>query len=494
MIAALAPMLVCGLLFVEQDVRTVRVSMVQQLSGHPVTNFYHEDMDGDGLPDLVFANGVHLQRDGFPESAFLPYPGLAGAGLVDTAGGRVYVLQREKVVRLELADSEWIVASAPIDPESVSPDALRALPAERLRLGRFLHDPDDAGTPDVVVPTPGGLVFFSMAAVDEPFSMHFAGEARILPEMHLSQLARQNLWPEARRSVGLPRQSMACRVLVEENKVTVLERQEEADGIRVTRQSYTFATDDSGQVALQAGPGETSGVLPSYMMPCRLDESGRSGHAGGTWSYPEGLSYPVPVYETGVSTDGNAVFRVRRRLFRPQCILADYNGDGALDLFAESATIHQLGLRETFVRALTRQDIGHAVSVYLQGPDGTFSEPPAFTHTFSLRLDAPLIHGSAFWQRYKAAELVLLHGDCNGDGILDALVHEAPDRAALYLGTGRGYARKPVAMLPVAPEWRLALADVDGDGRSDVVAHWNDWEAARGEEVSRVWLSREATP
>jgi hypothetical protein len=125
------------------------------------------------------------------------------------------------------------------------------------------------------------------------------------------------------------------------------------------------------------------------------------------------------------------------------------------------------------------------VSALRLGPGETLRLEP-------LIADPPVLAGTGNF----VTKLGLMH-DLDGDGIPD-LVLPARDGLAIYMGTPTGLASKPVARLPVpgeayasAEELRHAyplpeVADVDGDGRPDLVFQDPEhlWE--------RVWVIRNA--
>ena len=90
-----------------------------------------------------------------------------------------------------------------------------------------------------------------------------------------------------------------------------------------------------------------------------------------------------------------------------------------------------------------------------------------------------------------------MSGDFNGDGLLDALVRNRIDRLALFLNDAGTFPATPKAALTIRGRWDFIVADVDADGRSDIIitqtAPPEEEQAARGEVLSRVFLSREAS-
>jgi len=125
------------------------------------------------------------------------------------------------------------------------------------------------------------------------------------------------------------------------------------------------------------------------------------------------------------------------------------------------------------------------VSVLRLGPGDQLRLEP-------LIADPPVLAGTGSF----ISKLGLVH-DLDGDGIPD-LVLPARDGLAIYLGTPAGLSAKPAARLPVPGEELTStgglrhsyplpeVADVDGDGRPDLVFH----DPEHG--LERVWVIRNA--
>jgi hypothetical protein len=171
----------------------------------------------------------------------------------------------------------------------------------------------------------------------------------------------------------------------------------------------------------------------------------------------------------------------------------DVDGDGAADLVTETSALTEGGVRETVAKLLTHSAVGHRVEVRLQNAEAPrFHEAPGLTGEFRIALMAPAARGGLLFQRYRAGELVNVTGDFDGDGVRDVAVQDMPGRIAVYPARGERFAQEPWAVLETAPERRFSVADVDGDGRSDLVVRWLDPRGGDASERSRVYLTREA--
>lgn len=125
----------------------------------------------------------------------------------------------------------------------------------------------------------------------------------------------------------------------------------------------------------------------------------------------------------------------------------DFNGDGALDIFA-------VGFKR-FGAELDR----HHWYVLLGNGDGTFQGPiDSVETTTAIGGDLQLASPNA--------------RDLDGDGKLDILMAWYTKKQVLFLkGNGNGITRPPVAStLPVAAS-NIAIGDLNGDGKLDIVVN-----------------------
>jgi hypothetical protein len=104
--------------------------------------------------------------------------------------------------------------------------------------------------------------------------------------------------------------------------------------------------------------------------------------------------------------------------------------------------------------------------------------------------------------RFEAGKSIdgLSHGDFDKDGNEDLiLTRDMPREAVLLMGDGKGgFERATIEGLTVAPQrnYDLSVADVNGDGRPDVILMYEADEATALAEKNgsvRVFLNRGAT-
>ncbi len=498
MISVLA-WLVCGaLVFVEQDLPGLRVGRAEPLSGERWRNFRQADFDGNGELDLLLPDGIAFQRNSAfrreDRHALPPANGLPACDLWNTT---VYLRLPESLACFQWSSDGWLTLfEHPIrwpDREALVQGSDPAPPgdAAELRFERFLHDFNQDGRPEIVVAAEDGLhVFMTDGERYTP-----AGIFDVFPPLRLVPENPARVWPPDPQRIPVSEMHLSCHLFITQNRVTVLESDIISENrARYRMECFEIAADPGADLELKSLGRQKTPVVPATLRPCRLNPGETIDFAGGQWQFASGGLLHAPVYEMSVSTDfGQSIQSVRSISYRPSCSFVDFNGDGRLDLVAESAGLFEGGVRETVSRLMTARSLKHHIEIHLQDDNGVFPVTPSIRGSFHLSIDqAPARSGERF-RRYQASELLDITGDFDGDGIRDAVIHASPREIQVYRGTAAGFGPRPILTAAVEPHWRFAVDDIDGDGRSDIIFRWVDAKGDDEIEQCRVFLTREET-
>ncbi len=463
------------------------------LNGHRSINAARADVDGDGAIDVLLPTHVYFQRNGefsLENAAFLPRYNEQPAGEIHN--GELFLLFPDRICAYRWMDGAWkeqfnqdiswpggAIDAAPLAGAETSPEM-------GVQFTRFLYDIDANGEPEIVLITSEGVHIYARAG-----NVVFrANTLDVLPPLRIH--AARNDHTRTRSTKGFPARQMACRLIVDgASLLVVTERETALDRLEFAYTRYAIST--AGDFALTSEPQSNSyPAVPSYMQPCRLNADDTTDFAGTSWSLSETSGTPVPLLTTSASLDGGvSIATVRSHGFRPQCSFVDVNGDGNLDLVGGSLTTSGRGLHESILQRLTRRSLHYNVEIHLQ-KNGRFHPAPDIEIPIAIRLDsAPYKDGPQF-RRFREGQSFDITGDFDGDGLRDLLVREAVDRAVIYRNEGERFSADAVAKIDLDPEAECNPADIDLDGRTDIVV-----EAPRGAgsdplETAYVLFSREA--
>lgn len=462
MIAAVLGLALAGLTFLPpEEAPGLWVGGPKPLGGGALTNYRPADLSGDGAPELLFADRVWFQRDGW-------FPGEARASLPETLAGKTLDVFQEALYGLgngRLAAARWTGETF----EVLFDQPLEAPWEDRGGAGRFLHDLDGDGVPEVVCAEERGLRVFALRdGTCQP-----AGLLEVYPGFALEENPASTLWPRPRRQLAFPARRLSCDVTCEAMTVSVLFPQPGPGG----RPAYARRTHplSLGGGVFTAGPA--GGVwhgrpVEPFLRPCRLNGDDIPDFAGVRMSHTRGRVLNAPVMEYWATLDGGKTFTVRRSVcvpgFRPQGGFVDMDGDGLVDMVTEGSPLFDGGARETAAHLVAKHTLPHEVRVYPQSPEG-FAERPSMTFQTDLDL------GGALWEQppalasYTAGQLVQHWGDFNGDGRCDLLARTAGGRVEVFLARDGAFSRAADAVLAVPENSQVSTADVNGDGCWDVV-------------------------
>lgn len=496
----LLALLACAaVVFVEQDMPGIRVGRAEPLSGARWRNFRQADLDRDGKADLILPDCVAFQRgDIFRTEDRQPLPALGDHLACDIWETTLFFRLPSQLTCVQWGPDGWqtVLEQALRWPDAASlgtsPEPAGIETPQAAHFERFLHDLDGDGTPEIMVVSERGLHVFAR----EGDAYAAAGEFDVLPSLSFIPSGEPQFWPPDGRRLPSPELQLSCRLFIEENRLTVLESdflpQNQARH-RIRR--YAIETHEAGHWSVAPRDTQTTGFIAGDMRPCRLNGDDVIDFAGGQWQYAPGGLLHAPVYETSASTDGGQTTQfVRSISFRPHCSFVDFDGDGRLDMVTEASGLFAGGVRETVTRFMSAKSLSHDVRIHRQDHEGTFSGSPDVHGAFRLAIEEVPARSGERFRRYQAGELIDVTGDFDGDGIRDAVIHAEPREIKVYRGSLAGFGSRPIIAAETEPQWRFAVDDVDGDGRSDIVFRWMDPASADGYEQCRVFLTRERAP
>ncbi len=450
--------------FQPQEMPGLRAGPVIPLTAQPSVNYRQADMDGDGLADLVFDDALWLQQAGlFPQERRQRLPGEALGALLDVDGGRLYCIKEGKLVVLRWKDGALAVELAqkldwPVEETEINGG-----------LGRFLHDIDGDHQPELIAVDEHAVTIF--ARHGDSF-VQVARLTGILPGLRYLQAPQQAIWPKSRRALAFPARQMACDLDMDGPSLSVFTRDSVAGGQFVfQRETHTLCSRD-GEYETDAPMVVRSAPVPEHVRPCRLNGDDVPDLAGCKRVEATGHTVPFSMVETWASLDGGKTFDVRRAAamnrFLPQTPFVDFDGDGLTDMVTESTSLFEGGTREVVERFMTRAAIGHTVRVYLQ-KQGGFAQTPSVEFQVDIALEAAPWRVPPMYGRYQSGTLVNVSGDFDGDGHRDIAVRDRANRVAVWLSRGDLFSSAPDVVIPIDPASEYAVADVNGDGYSDIV-------------------------
>jgi len=471
MIALLAAtVLAAGLSFDAQPLQGIQVAPPSGFLGRPETNFIHADLNRNGHADLLTPTAVYRQQDGiYTDASREPYPSWDGTGAVDVWNSDLYVRTAGGLTVYRWTSSGWATRldqalewTGPAAPRLPVP-GLDA--GQQVRFERFLHDLDDDGVPEIVIMSQHGLAVYKRNGEGYALQQTRA----LLPPPELRMTSQVTLWPTAERRHTMPSWEQAARIHVDGQTAHVLVRERiTASEVRYRHRSLTLADADD-----PVSGGETwTEALPAFLRPVRLNEDGPPAYAGFQWESRTTHVLAPPYFAYWISLDQGETLRTFRTAvppgWRPRGPAIDWNGDGRRDLVVEQTHLYDGGLRESLARMMTRSAVDHTISVYRQ-TEGGFGRAPEAAKRVTLALDKPPFRGGLQFERYRNGRLVSLQGDFDGDGWRDLLVRETPTTVAVYLTREGRFPDRPDLRIDLFADEDFAIADVNGNGRSDIV-------------------------
>lgn len=496
-----------ALTFWAQDLPGIRVNPVRSPGGEAIANFRLADINHDGVADLLSPQKVLFQKEGgFPPAAAISLPVEDPDSQMDVWEGSIFILQKKRLSVFTWENGAWQNTIAqeidwPVPGEKNRFSAKDDDSMSDKNLDRLLCDLDGDGVPELAAISEDAVHLFRR----EGDRYIPAAQWHILPPLTLTRQIEQEIWPQENRALVFPARYMSCHIVFETGAISITTRDDvseqpvsyEGPGISFRKKTYSFNPGPPWSLKTENAEESISKPLPPFLKPCRLNEDSLVDYAGSRWISSDTAPLPRFLYETWATTDNGESFQIRRSLvwpgFQPNCSFVDFDNDGDLDMVTEGSLSFDQGIRETIGQFLTSSALGHKIGIYRQ-IQGVFSKRPDVEKCVSIDVEQPPVRAGMPLQRYLAGELVNLTGDYNGDGYRDLLVRPAQDKLTIYLAIGAGFPDKPDVMLDIEPGAYCAVADINGDKKSDIVVRWTAISNGKQSERTRVFFAREAAP
>ena len=485
--------------FVEQELEGIVIGRPNPLNGRPSVNFRSEDLDQDGMQDILLPDRLLLQRSGeFPPGLSVALPRSEGYDEYDVFDGMLYRRSGGELEIYRLEGMTWKrVLGQSIawpDLEAANEEAPSAHDATQKHgvLGRFLYDIFGNGVPEIVVPGADGLYVYVNRGLG--YTTTHVLDVYASPKVVFP--ARATLWPPEARAVSYPSSRLKFRLVLDADSISVFSRSLRPDNLVRHRISRWRVDAEKGyRPQPDNPPAARVDPLPSFLQPCRLNDDDTPDFAGIRRHVTETSPIPEPIQEIVATTDGGRTLQsFRSKSFRTLCAFIDFDGDGDLDAIVETTHLYRGGLKEFLTRSMSERTLRHTIRVHLQDGRGRFSTAPDLSHTFSIKLLKPPFRNGPLFSEYQNGGLINVTGDVDGDGKRDLVVRTHPDRLSIFLNKNLSFDKTPDRTLPIPREARFGLADVDGDGRSDIVVYGSEALASNGAERALIHFSRTTSP
>ena len=326
--------------FVEQELEGIVVGRPNPLNGRPSVNYRSEDLDRDGLKDILLPDRLLLQRSGeFPRALTVALPRVTGHMEYDVFGGMLY-LRSGGVLEIHLLDGmTWkrvlrqSIAWPDLEPEPEELPSAADAATEDGTLGHFLYDLFGNGVPEIVVPGVDGLYVYANRGLG--YTSIEILDVYTRPKIVFP--AHAPLWPSEARTVSYPSSRLSFRLVLDAHSISVFSRSAGLDDLvryRISR--WRFDQELGHRLRADTPPAHLVGPLPSFLQPSRLNQDEIPDFAGVRRYFTETSPVPEPIREIVATTDGGKTLQsFRSKSFQTLCAFVDFDGDGDLDAIVE---------------------------------------------------------------------------------------------------------------------------------------------------------------
>ncbi len=471
--------------------RNVRFLNLRLYVEGPVRYLTAFDMNRDGLPDLVVQNGrsieVYLQD---PKLGIDPTPKAkltlpAGTFLFDVGarakGGETGVVGvlPDGVEWHEYRGGSFAVPNRWLEFPTVFRGTCTAHPAR----APLLFDMEGDGDQDLVLPAEDGFLVFAAEPEGFVLSQQMRADVGTLvtPEGRSIQDRMQTVFTLPGFHFG--------DVNADGRLDLLLEGHYDFD-VYVQDASGRYDATPSMTVSINAIGAKKRSARRyfSYEVPPKIDDINRDGFVDALATFPSKGVTALFLGKAGVQVFTSPDQVLRFDGWTLAHILQDVNGDGRKDLIL--AKMEKVGFWGG-LQILITKTIDVDIVAYLNRADGRYGESPDYTR----RIEVPLIL-SASHQMLKIETPYLLNftGDFNRDGRRDMLFKSGMQELSVHFGTPEGVftedvdLRIPTIDTAAYSSSQPTVADLNGDGVSDLVLYHRDFEGKQ--HMLEVLMSR----
>lgn len=416
------------------------------------------DFDRDGASDLLLPNGLWMQKDGaFPRTAMISLPDHDLHAALHIEHGRLYVYAGARLTSYSFVAHRWRPdwqASLDIEPNAHAAD------------NPLFHDLDADGRAELILPLEETLRVFRIVP-----GAPAAGELSVYPPVRPRLDPVANLWSGGPLRPSGAIASREVHITLTGASLTTRETSRVTDHALERRIAvYAIRRSLDEVFSAELASNYTHPALPDVMIGCHLRKDGPIVFAGARPLAENKLRLGQTITEILLAAVPASPIAIMRTKSAPAHLaLADFDADGDYDLLTQSNTLDSKSPREIVMALASARRLRHEFFVHVQETSGRFDARPRKEFSVDLDLGQPALEGGPRWDAYRRGELTCSAADFNGDGRADIVAWTTPARIDVWLNHEGVFEKKPDVTLQASEGRGLTPADVDADGKADLI-------------------------